>query len=150
VPGLVHLAHAAGTDLVEQDIIAEHQVRGFPLRELRRLVPGELLLADQLGRELPRVLPLGGREFGENGLELLGRHHAAGLQRLDELLGRGGWRGGGGGGEIRAWTNLATTFPAGCRSKREAMAAPLSYRKTGGNASKRPCRNHFVGGVAKA
>ena len=51
VDGLEHLAHAAGTDLVEDDIFAEHQAVGLAGRQGLGLERGELARADQHARQ---------------------------------------------------------------------------------------------------
>ena len=87
--GLEHHAHAAGAELVEHDVLAEHQVLMLARVDDRGLVLGELALADeQLGQCLAIGGPLLGRQAVANRRDL-GRRHQAGLAEvIDELLHR--------------------------------------------------------------
>jgi len=63
--GLEHLAHAAGADAVEHDVLVEHQALGLPLVDGGGLIFGELVGEDQLPGE---SLSVSGAFFGREAL----------------------------------------------------------------------------------
>ncbi len=78
VLGLEHQSHAALAELVEDDVVAQHQRATLAAVELLDLVGGELLLADQFPDKLFAILGfLVGGQAVDQRRDFVGRHQSA-------------------------------------------------------------------------
>jgi len=87
VVGLVDIAHAALAELLQDEVVADHEPPSLALIDGLGPEPGELAVPDEgLGQILAGLGSFLWRQRLEEGVDLLGGHRAAFPQRLEELI----------------------------------------------------------------